>query len=339
MNYLVSFVIPAYNVGKYIENCIHSIIHQTIPSWELILVDDGSTDTTPDICDKYANLDARIHVIHQENQGSAVARNSGFDVACGQWVAFIDGDDWIEENYIEILQSYMKDEYDFIMYSYDEVHGTTVKNKYCSEENIILDKNDFHLLVMDVIDTEQRMKKVAASRSQFWTKLYNRQFLLKNGIRSDAKLRMSQDVMFNLCVYNHAKKAIFLPKKLYHYRILGNSTCHRYSEDQVARIKCIMEAIGSYIDKTDLGQAGTLLYQKRILVSLVNSCILDFCHKNNPNRYRERKKQFLKLKSEEPFCSAFTTTVIREFSFQKQVCMWLVKWNWFGLLTIILRMK
>lgn len=339
MNNVVSFIIPVYNAEKYIETCVNSIINQTISMWELILVDDGSTDTTPEICDKFALMDKRIRVIHQTNAGSAVARNSGFDVANGQWVTFIDGDDWIEENYLETLQPYMKKDCNFIMYSYNEVKGATIKNRCNSEKEIALGKEEFDLLVMDVIDTEQRLEKVATSRSQFWTKLYNKQFLLQNQIRSNAELRMSQDVMFNLCVYNQANKAIFIPKTLYNYRILGDSTCHRYGEEQVIRIRKTMEAIGAYVDKTNLGQEGKVLYQKRILVSLVNSCILDFCHKKNPNSYAVRKKQFLKLCSEEPFCSALNTAVIRKFSFKKQVCMWLVKFKWFGLLTIMLRMR
>lgn len=336
MNNTVTFIIPLYNMEKYLQTCINSILKQTIDDWELILVDDGSTDRTAVLCDAYAEKDERIRVIHQRNAGSAAARNSGMDMAKGEWLAFIDGDDWIEETYLETLQPYMQECYDFLMYSYKEVQGTNKKSMLRAEKEFLLEGDTFRLLVKDVIDTEKRLSEVAASRSQFWTKLYRKQFLLENQVRSDTELRMSQDVMFNLCVYNLAKRALFLPKELYNYRILDDSTCHRYSEEQVPRILKTMEAIGAYVDKTGLGQEGELLYQKRILVSLVNACRLDFCHKSNPAKYTMRRRRFLELRAKEPFCTTLNPPVIRSFSFRKQVCMWLVKFKCFGLLSVFL---
>lgn len=337
MSNIVSFIIPAYNVESYIEKCIDSIINQKTNEWELILVDDGSTDATAEICDTYAQRDERIRVIRQKNAGSAVARNSGLDIAKGEWIAFIDGDDWIEGNFFETLQPYMEQDYDFIMYSYHEVRGTDRVKKCGTHDEILLEKDKFRLMVMDVIDTEKRVPEVAASRSQFWTKVYRRQFLLQNQIRLDPDLRMSQDVMFNLRVYNHAEKAIFIPQLLYNYRILDDSTCHRYSNEQVPRILKLTEAIGNYVDKTELRQEGSLLYQKRILVSLVNACRLDFCHKSNPSSYAVRRKKFLQLCAQAPFSSALRAGVIRKFSFRKQICMWLVRFRCFGLLCFFLR--
>ena len=337
MNKIVSFIIPVYNAEKYIEACIESVRKQTIPEWELILVDDGSTDASPQICERFAQTDNRIRVIHQENAGPAMARNNGFDLAVGQWIAFIDGDDWIEENYLECLQPYMTEDYDFIMYSYNEVRGDRKKDRCNIGKEILLEKEELRLLVMDAIDTEKRMGKVAASRSQFWTKLYRREFLVCNHIYSDVRLRTCEDVMFNLCVYEKARKAVFLPEILYNYRILDDSACHHYSEQQVGRIKMFTEAICSVVPGIDLGENAELLVQKRILVSVVNACMLDFCHKKNPESYAVRKKQFLNLCVEEPFRSALKGNVICRFSFQKQVCMWLVKFRFFWLLTLLLR--
>lgn len=339
MDNKVSFIIPAFNVEKYISACIDSILAQNLSTWELIIVDDGSTDATAEICNAYAERDERIKVICQQNAGSAVARNSGLDIATGEWIAFIDGDDWIEKNYLETLQPYMSQNYDFVMYSYCEVRGTDKRSMSGTQNEIVLEKDKFRLMVMDVIDTEKRVPEVASCRSQFWTKVYRKEFLLEYNLRSNPELRMSQDVMFNLRVYNNAEKAVFIPKLLYNYRILGDSTCHRYSEDQVPRILKLTEAIGSYVEETGLEQVGELLFRKRILVSLVNACRLDFCHKSNPASYAVRRKNFLALCKQEPFVSALKTDVIREFSFKKQICMWLVKFRLFGLLCIFLRAK
>ena len=100
----ISIVIPVYNVGQYLCQCLDSIITQTIQDYEVILVDDGSTDESPSICDKYAEKNKRFTVIHQKNEGSAKARNTGLDKATGEYIAFIDSDDWINEDHLQNLQ-------------------------------------------------------------------------------------------------------------------------------------------------------------------------------------------------------------------------------------------
>lgn len=97
---LVSVIVPAYNAGKYLGFCLDTVIAQTHKNLEIIVVDDGSTDNTGKICDEYANKDSRIKVIHQENHGVAFTRNVGLDKATGEYIAFIDSDDYVKSNYI-----------------------------------------------------------------------------------------------------------------------------------------------------------------------------------------------------------------------------------------------
>ena len=92
----ISVIVPVYNVEKYLRKCIESILNQTFREFELILVDDGSTDSSGKICDEYALKDSRIKVIHKENGGASSARNAGLDVAKGEYIGFVDSDDWIE---------------------------------------------------------------------------------------------------------------------------------------------------------------------------------------------------------------------------------------------------
>lgn len=102
-NELISVIVPIYKVEKYLRKCVNSIINQTYKNLEIILVDDGSPDNCPKICDEYANHDSRIKVIHKENGGLSDARNAGMKVATGEYISFIDSDDWIEDNMFEIL--------------------------------------------------------------------------------------------------------------------------------------------------------------------------------------------------------------------------------------------
>ena len=109
MDDLISIIIPAYNVEKYISKCLESIIKQTYSNIEIILVDDGSTDKTSEICDEYEKKDDRIKVIHTENRGVSEARNKGLENVKGNWITFVDSDDWIEEDFCEVLLKKIKD--------------------------------------------------------------------------------------------------------------------------------------------------------------------------------------------------------------------------------------
>ena len=142
--------------------------------------------------------------------------------------------------------------------------------------------------------------------------------------------------MFNIYVYTYAQKAIFIPDSLYNYRLLIGSTCHQYNVAQVQRILKLLDAIEDYVEGMDWTKDARMLYQKRILVSLINACKVDFCHKDNPLDYITRRKLFDDLCSKEPFNSAMKINIICRFSLKKQICMWFLKLRLFGLLCIFL---
>ena len=98
---LVTVIVPIYNVKNYLKQCLDSIINQTYSKLEIILVDDGSTDGCASICDEYAKADNRVHVIHKKNAGLGMARNSGLEIANGEFVVYVDSDDWLEKNMVE----------------------------------------------------------------------------------------------------------------------------------------------------------------------------------------------------------------------------------------------
>lgn len=104
---LISTIIPVYNVEKYLARCLDSVVSQTYSNLEIVIIDDGSTDCSGEICDRYKEQDQRIRVVHQPNQGQAAARNQGMNVASGEYISFIDSDDWVERGYIETLYKSM----------------------------------------------------------------------------------------------------------------------------------------------------------------------------------------------------------------------------------------
>ena len=115
---LVSIIIPVYNTAPYLEQCLEAIIHQTYENIEVILVDDGSTDESGAICERYARQDNRIQVVHKSNGGQSSARNVALDMMTGEWVLFVDSDDWIETNTLEVIFSHKEDQADIIEFGF-----------------------------------------------------------------------------------------------------------------------------------------------------------------------------------------------------------------------------
>ena len=121
-NPLVTIIIPVYNVEKFLPQCLDSILSQTFTDWECILIDDGSPDNSGAICDEYAQQDSRFRVIHQENKGVSAARNAGLDVAKGEWIAFVDSDDWVErDTYQRAFDTIVKHEADLVCFNINRV--------------------------------------------------------------------------------------------------------------------------------------------------------------------------------------------------------------------------
>ena len=193
MNELISIIVPCYNSEKYLERCVYSLINQTIKNIEIILINDGSTDKTGELCEYYANLDKRIKVIHKKNEGVAYARNTGIDFATGKYIGFVDSDDFVELDMYEILYSAMiSNDADISQCSYNRVEGKKIIPINKTQNNIILNNEDG---MKNVIDATIFFPAV-------WNKLYKRN-IIKTYFRS---FRLCEDRIFNIETFINAKK-------------------------------------------------------------------------------------------------------------------------------------
>lgn len=119
---MISIIVPVYNAQKYIKRCVESIVNQSYQKWELILIDDGSKDDSSLICDEFKQTDSRIHVIHTVNQGASAARNRGLDEAAGDYITFVDADDWVETNHLEVLLNQINSDIDLCINSLLQIY-------------------------------------------------------------------------------------------------------------------------------------------------------------------------------------------------------------------------
>lgn len=221
MQSMVSFIIPVYNCEAYISQCISSITVQTCPSLEIVIIDDGSTDRSAAIIDDYARKDSRVKAIHVENGGPARARNIGLDTACGEWVMFVDADDWIDENLLSRLSLSCASP-DITFWGF----------KKCSDEGVFLEECCPEAFKRSD-DTEEylgQLSDLLCHGEEYFgysvNKVYRRSIIEEHHIRFEDGLSVREDEVFALryCLYAQSIETLsFAP---YNYRILTSSLSH-----------------------------------------------------------------------------------------------------------------
>lgn len=223
---LISVLIPTYNVEKHIRRCIESILAQTYQNWELILVDDGSPDSSGSICDEYAKNDNRIKVIHKCNGGSASARNAGLSVATGDYITFVDGDDWIESDGIDkMMQCAETKNADIVMADF------TIEQ---SDGSCSIRKEGFSN--PDATELMKAMMKGKLHGSNC-NKIYRRSLIVANDIHFIDGADYTEDLAFNIKLLTLTNKIAYLPIAYYHYCIYDNSMSHTQASPDMMRRK------------------------------------------------------------------------------------------------------
>lgn len=205
MNPLVSIIVPVYNVESYIQKCLDSIVNQTYKNLEIILIDDGSTDNSGKICDEYAKLDKRIIVKHNTNKGVSHTRNYGINLSNGEYLSFIDSDDYVNLDYIEnLLNPIIEEDYDLTICNLDHIFTNNVKN------NIV----DIKLLSQNYYDDFYVLNILRITPCN---KLFKTKIISSFKIKFNENISYSEDCLFNYEYAKYVKKYKYVNKVMYHY--------------------------------------------------------------------------------------------------------------------------
>ena len=238
MNELVSVIVPIYGVEEYLEKCINSIITQTYNNLEIVLVDDGSPDRCPKICDEYARKDSRIKVIHKKNGGLSDARNAGIDCACGEYFIFVDSDDWIESTMVEhLLNTCKKYNVKLAACGRNITDGSEIKGKAFEGAEI-------------VYSTEEALNEILSGKSldvAAWDKIYSRE--LFDNIRFPVG-ENNEDIAVFYKIVDSAGKVAHTGTTEYFYRSRpGSITKLKYSTDARKIIEKNLNSIENFLEK------------------------------------------------------------------------------------------
>lgn len=213
MSGLISIIVPVYNSSNFLRRCVSCIFNQTYKNWELILIDDGSTDGSAVICDEYTKEDERVKVIHQQNLGASFARKRGIDVAKGEYLTFLDSDDIVEEDYLERLYNAMK-QYGTKIAACDQI-------KHQEGTDVIVDKSG-EVMLLDNQAIHNRFFKYQFWG--FWGKTYHR------SVFDDIyfpQYTINEDYVVMAQLFDRYKQMAYVPMGLYHYMTHGESLSHQ----------------------------------------------------------------------------------------------------------------
>lgn len=268
---LISVIVPIYKVQDYLKECIESIINQTYSDIEVILVDDGSPDRCPQMCDEWAKRDSRIRVVHKKNGGLSSARNAGLDVAKGEYISFVDSDDFICKDALENLYNRIKDDKSIgitsgLIYRYQDGSINNFKDQWLCSKEIVISSSEFLLETMS--------QKTSYT---VWNKLYRRDVIGNTRFREG---RNNEDTLFmydlgkNIAILNVCM--VEIPYYVYYYRYREDSIC------TTAKIPLAIDILGNYeLMMEDCKNTNSRLYDVlyflyvRTLYGFVDSLLLN----------------------------------------------------------------
>lgn len=337
---MVSIIVPVHNVEKYLEKCINSLIMQTYEKIEILLIDDGSTDSSGVICDECR--DHRVRVLHLENEGVSNARNIGIKKAQGSLLVFVDSDDWVDVDYIETLVNGIeKYEADIYMCSYfDETKEKSEPISLLREQHYIFHNEKIYELINDNMLLEYRIHSKNSTTEVPWGKIYRKEYLERYRIFFPYGLKRMQDTVFNLYAFYHAKRIAYdnIPK--YHYRRNTNSTIHRFTEDFDNTSVKILKEIRKFYELYFFNEKEKWesAYYTRAVFLLILYVKLFLGHEKCNLKFSQKVRRLEEL-SKRLCCEEASNKRIIEFNRKYRLIQWLIKRKQYGILYLVLHIN
>lgn len=303
---LISIIVPAYNIAEYLPRCLDSILKQTYKNLEIIVISDGSTDGTNQVIEKYAAQDDRIIPVFKENTGVSDTRNRGLDIAKGEYIGFVDGDDFIEpEMYERLLKNAIEYDADISHCGYQMVFPSKVVYYYNTKEKSIHHTREG---IIEIISG----KKIEPG---IWNKLYKKKVI--KDIRLDKSIKINEDMLFNFLVFSNAEKSIFEDIPYYHYILRNNSAAtSNYSDHKLFDPVCVRREIFYHCSNNYDKNIKSLSYEKYLnSVVIMHRIIFDGHMKNKKQEANAYKKEVKEVNVDFPISKRLKVERFAFFNF------------------------
>lgn len=282
-------IVPVYNTQKYLKRCLDSLIHQSLEELEIILVDDGSQEECAKICDEWQKKDTRIRVIHKKNEGLGFARNTGIEAARGEYLAFVDSDDYVEVSmYENLYTSIEKAQAQIAVSGYIKKYGDG-SEEYFKNRDIpeILEKEQIYsILLANMLGAPPEYRSDDYIGMSVWKNLYKREIFDKYLIRFPSEREfISEDIVFHINFLSHVNKAVILHESYYYYCQNSSSLSTTYKANRFERIKKLYLHEKELLENMGILELGKLQLQRTFIANV------RFCIMLEVARGRDRKKE------------------------------------------------
>lgn len=323
----VSIIVPIYNVEKYLDRCMNSLLNQTLKDIEIIMVDDGSPDNCPQMCDEYAKKDSRVKVIHKKNAGLGMARNSGLEVAAGEFVAFVDSDDYVDCSMYETLYHKVKEkQVDGVLCTfYNDDKGNVSEGSIDgmpSKESVIDFRADY---IPNVIGCLPNVKYNQLYGYSVWNILFSRNVIERNNVRFESERNfVSEDILFQLDFAACASKLLLLPKPFYYYCNNAGSLTKKYDYTRFDREVLLYKEIGRRLKVKKLAIPDLELRLSRLLLY---KCLFSVCDTIKYLPYKESVIQLAKITANVDLQTVLHSYPLCQMCFIQRIFFSLLKHN------------
>ena len=329
----VSIIVPAYNVENYIERCLNSLVNQTFKDIEIITINDGSTDKSLELINKYVKEDIRVSVIDLGDEGVSYCRNLGIEKANGKYIMFVDSDDWIDFNMVEVMYKKAEENnIDLVMCSYIREFKDHSKEKIFNlpEEIIYKEdkvKNELLRKLVGPVKEELSNPEMLDALGTVWGKLYRADIFKENKINFvDLKeIGSAEDTLFNIFTFNYLSKVMFLNKPMYHYwRDNPKSVTSQYNPKLKEQRKVFFKYISDFIKENNFEQVFEEALNNRICTSVLGLGLIE-CSKNNKISRINKIKNIKKIINEEYIRNAYKNLELKYFSIHWRIFYFFIK--------------
>lgn len=334
---LVTVVVPVYNVPeKFLRKCVDSLINQTLENIEIILIDDGTPNTSGKICDELSKIDNRIVVIHQQNLGLCGARNTGVKAAHGKWISFVDGDDWIEKNTYKTLYSAGENNnVDVVMFGYTKDYPSrSVKMSYDKyfQENRIYKSND------ELKYLQRLILNYNANCAMAPTKFIRKSVIEKYSIYHDEELRQgAEGIEFNIRLFSKIKSAVFVNENFYHYIYNDESITTVHNEKNHQMVLNCFRKIKEEIDSCD--EELIDWFYNRMKYVILTTAISGYFSPSNPEPYSIKKKKFKAYCKDSLVKETLKNNNMENIGFVRRITVFFIKYRMYIFINIISKLR
>lgn len=337
MNPKVSIIVPVYNVEAYLEQCIQSLIHQTYENCEFIFVNDGSPDHSDVILERYAQMDSRIQIIRQENQGLSGARNRGLEAATGEYVVFQDSDDWLDVETIAAAMDFSEgNNLDVVLWSYiSEYEGKSIPRPLFDAQSIVWDDaKQIHCRIVGLTGEELSQPHKADACVTAWGKLYRRD-VIGNCRFVDTKRIGTEDALFNIYVFGNAKRVGYLPDTYSHYRKTNETSLTSGFKPHLAACwEELYRLMEEYLNEHDCEKVFYQALANRVCLSMIGIGLNEL---RNPAGFFKQAENLRSILRKPRWEAAFQTLDFRYLPFNWKVFFLLCKYRQTELLVLMLK--